>query len=215
MTETVQLFITCIMDTLYPETGESVVRVLERAGVEVAFPSGQTCCGQPAFNAGLRNQARQMAMHTIEVFEAAPGPVVIPSGSCAAMLRHSYLELFADDPGWLPRRKRWLLAPTSSANSWSITWALRMSAHATRARSPITPPVTCCARSASTASRACCCRQSEAPKWSSCPALPNAAALAACFPSSTRRFLAKCSSARSPTCKPPVRRCWFPVTAAA
>jgi L-lactate dehydrogenase complex protein LldE len=105
MTETVQLFITCIMDTLYPETGESVVRLLERAGVEVAFPSGQTCCGQPAFNAGLRSQARQMAMHTIEVFEPAPGPVVIPSGSCAAMLRHSYLELFADDPGWLPRAK--------------------------------------------------------------------------------------------------------------
>ena len=105
MTDTVQLFITCIMDTLYPHTGESVVRVLERAGAKVDFPAGQTCCGQPAFNAGIRPQARQMAMHTIRVFEAAPGPVVVPSGSCAAMLRHSYLELFADDPQWLPRAK--------------------------------------------------------------------------------------------------------------
>jgi L-lactate dehydrogenase complex protein LldE len=105
MTETVQLFITCIMDTLYPQTGESVVRVLERAGVKVDFPSGQTCCGQPAFNGGIRSEARKMAIHTIKVFEATPGPVVVPSGSCAAMLRHSYLELFANDPQWLPKAK--------------------------------------------------------------------------------------------------------------
>jgi L-lactate dehydrogenase complex protein LldE len=103
MTLTVQLFITCLMDTLYPETGEAVVRVLERAGVQVAFPTGQTCCGQPAFNAGMRLQARPLAMQTIQVFEKTAGPVVVPSGSCAAMLRHGYLELFAEDPVWLPR----------------------------------------------------------------------------------------------------------------
>jgi len=103
MTETVQLFVTCILDTLYPQIGESVVHVLERAGVQVAFPDGQTCCGQPAFNAGLRGQARPVAQHTIQVFEGTQGPVVIPSGSCAAMIRHGYLELFADDPHWLPR----------------------------------------------------------------------------------------------------------------
>ena len=103
MPKTVQLMITCILDTLYPETGEAVVRVLERAGVEVQFPRGQTCCGQPAFNAGLRADARRMAMHTIEVFEKAPGDVVVPSGSCAGMIRHQYPELFADDPEWLPR----------------------------------------------------------------------------------------------------------------
>lgn len=105
MTETIQLFATCILDTLYPDTGEAVVRVLERAGVQVEFPAGQTCCGQPAFNAGMRAQARQMAIHTIQVFEAAPGRVVVPSGSCAAMIRHSYPELFANDPQWLPRAK--------------------------------------------------------------------------------------------------------------
>jgi L-lactate dehydrogenase complex protein LldE len=105
MPGTVQLFVTCIVDTLYPEVGEAVVRVLQRAGAEVEFPAGQTCCGQPAFNAGMRAEARQMAIHTIEVFEQAPGAVVVPSGSCAAMLRHGYLELFADDDHWLPRAK--------------------------------------------------------------------------------------------------------------
>jgi L-lactate dehydrogenase complex protein LldE len=99
----VQLFITCIVDILYPESGEAVVRVLRRAGVEVDFPLGQTCCGQPAFNAGLRPLARQMAEHTIQVLEAEPGKVVCPSGSCTAMIRHGYPELFADDPFWLAR----------------------------------------------------------------------------------------------------------------
>jgi L-lactate dehydrogenase complex protein LldE len=103
MPETVQLFVTCLIDTLYPQTGEAVVRVLERSGVQVAFPAGQTCCGQPAFNAGMRAEARQMAIHTIRVFEAAPGAVVVPSGSCAAMMRHGYLELFKEDLEWLPR----------------------------------------------------------------------------------------------------------------
>ena len=103
MAQTVQLFITCIIDTLYPETGEAVVRVLRRAGVQVSFPPGQTCCGQPAFNAGMRLQARRMAIQTIRAFASAPGPVIVPSGSCASMIRHSYLELFADDSEWLPR----------------------------------------------------------------------------------------------------------------
>jgi L-lactate dehydrogenase complex protein LldE len=105
MTETIQLFVTCIIDTLYPEVGEAVVTVLERAGVRVEFPSDQTCCGQPAFNAGLRAQARQMAIHTIRAFERSAGPVVVPSGSCAGMLRVNYPELFSEDPQWLPRAR--------------------------------------------------------------------------------------------------------------
>ncbi|HSB67206.1 MAG TPA: (Fe-S)-binding protein [Anaerolineales bacterium] len=103
MTDTVQLFVTCIIDTLYPQTGEAVVRVLQKAGVNVSFPPGQTCCGQPAFNAGLRKEARKTAIQTIRAFENYPGAVVVPSGSCTAMIRHSYPELFADDPVWLPR----------------------------------------------------------------------------------------------------------------
>lgn len=105
MSTTVQLFVTCIIDTLYPELGEAVVKVLQRAGVSVEFPADQTCCGQPAFNAGMRAQALPAAMHTIRVFEKTQGPVVVPSGSCAAMIRHGYPELFADDPAWLPRAK--------------------------------------------------------------------------------------------------------------
>lgn len=103
MADTVQLFITCIIDTLYPQMGEAVVRVLQKTGVNVSFPPGQTCCGQPAFNAGLRREARKMAIQTIKAFEDYPGPVVVPSGSCTAMIRHSYPELFAGDPIWYPR----------------------------------------------------------------------------------------------------------------
>jgi len=103
MTQTVQLFVTCIIDSLYPETAEAVVRVLERAGVEVAVPKGQTCCGQPAFNAGMRTEARRIAEHTIRLFESVRGSVVVPSGSCASMIRHGYSELFAGDEDWLPR----------------------------------------------------------------------------------------------------------------
>jgi L-lactate dehydrogenase complex protein LldE len=103
MPPTVQLFVTCLIDTLQPHIGEAVVRVLERAGQQVLFPSGQTCCGQPPFNAGMRFEARKLAEHTIRIFEEDPAPVVIPSGSCTAMLRHGYPELFAADPEWLPR----------------------------------------------------------------------------------------------------------------
>ncbi len=101
--ETVQLFITCLIDTFQPQIGEAVVKTLARCGVKVEFPTDQTCCGQPAFNAGMRAEARQTAMHTIRVFENTSGPIVIPSGSCTAMIRHGYPELFADDPQWLPR----------------------------------------------------------------------------------------------------------------
>ncbi|MFN2302269.1 MAG: (Fe-S)-binding protein, partial [Anaerolineales bacterium] len=90
---------------LYPDIGQSVVRVLNRAGIQVEVPPNQTCCGQPAFNAGMRSQARQMAIHTIEVFEATQGTIIIPSGSCCSMIRHSYPELFSNDPIWLPRAK--------------------------------------------------------------------------------------------------------------
>ncbi|MGB3702955.1 MAG: (Fe-S)-binding protein [Anaerolineales bacterium] len=106
MPPTAQLFVTCIIDTLYPEVGEAVVRVLQRAGVSVEFPDDQTCCGQPAFNAGMRSEARKMAEHTIQVFEGNPGDIVIPSGSCAGMVKHGYQELFADDPAWLKRAQK-------------------------------------------------------------------------------------------------------------
>ena len=80
-----------------------MVEVLSRLGVDVEFSADQTCCGQPAFNAGLWPDARKMAEHTIQVFEASPNEIVAPSGSCVGMIRHGYLELFADDPDWLTR----------------------------------------------------------------------------------------------------------------
>lgn len=105
MPETVQLMITCLVDTFFPEVGEAMLKVLQRLGLQVEFPARQTCCGQPAFNAGLRSEARPLAEHTLHVFEATRGPIIIPSGSCAVMLRHGYLELFADDPPWLERAR--------------------------------------------------------------------------------------------------------------
>jgi L-lactate dehydrogenase complex protein LldE len=105
MSETVQLLVTCIVDTLYPQVGEACVNIFESAGIRVNFPEGQTCCGQPAFNAGMRDDARRMAEHTIKVFEDTPGVVVIPSGSCTGMIRNHYDELFAGDPEWLARAK--------------------------------------------------------------------------------------------------------------
>ncbi len=102
---TVQLFVTCLIDTFFPEVGEAMVDVLQRSGAQVEFAPDQTCCGQPTFNAGLRAEARKIAEHTIRTFEQAPGDVVLPSGSCAHMIRHNYAELFDDDPAWLPRAK--------------------------------------------------------------------------------------------------------------
>jgi L-lactate dehydrogenase complex protein LldE len=103
MTQSAQLFATCLIDGLQPHVGLAVVQVLNRAGVKVSFPRGQTCCGQPAFNAGMRPEARKMAQSTITALEDTPGPVVIPSGSCAAMIRHGYMELFTSDPEWFDR----------------------------------------------------------------------------------------------------------------
>ncbi|MBN2503391.1 MAG: (Fe-S)-binding protein [Anaerolineales bacterium] len=103
MAETVQLFVTCLIDGLFPQVGEAVVEVLTRAGLQVEFPADQTCCGQPAFNAGYHPEARRMAKHTIEVFEKTVGPIIIPSGSCAAMVKHHYVDLFAAEPEWKAR----------------------------------------------------------------------------------------------------------------
>lgn len=99
----VQLFITCIVDAFYPRIGEAVVKVLDRVGVRADFPAAQTCCAQPAYNAGYRADARAVALHFMDVFSNTEGPIVTPSGSCAAMIRHGYPDLFADDPINLPR----------------------------------------------------------------------------------------------------------------
>jgi L-lactate dehydrogenase complex protein LldE len=87
---------------IYPQTGLSTVEVLERLGCEVDFPEAQTCCGQMGFNAGYRDDAKAVAKHFLEAFKSAE-VIVSPSGSCVAMVRHYYTELFADDPEWRER----------------------------------------------------------------------------------------------------------------
>src|SRR5436309_167236 len=96
--KSVHLFHTCLVNEIDPEVGMAVVRVLERAGVVVHVPADQTCCGQPAYNAGYQDEARQVARHTLQVLSQTRGPIVIPSGSCADMLVHQYAVLFQDDP---------------------------------------------------------------------------------------------------------------------
>jgi L-lactate dehydrogenase complex protein LldE len=92
----VALFATCLVDQFFPEVGLATLRVLERVGVRAEFPPGQTCCGQPFFNMGHREQARAVARHTLAVFEAYDA-VVLPSGSCASMVRVFAPDLF--EPG--------------------------------------------------------------------------------------------------------------------
>ena len=98
----VALFVTCLADQFFADAGVAAVRLLHHLGCTVEFPSGQTCCGQPAYNAGYWAQARQVADHTLDVLEEAEY-VVLPSGSCTAMLRNSYLELYRDHPKMFTR----------------------------------------------------------------------------------------------------------------
>lgn len=95
----VSFFVTCIMDMIYPQTGMSVVEILEHLGIEVDFPEAQTCCGQPGFNSGYRDEAKQVATQFLRAFKDAE-VIVTASGSCAAMVRHEYPTLFADDVKW-------------------------------------------------------------------------------------------------------------------
>ncbi len=96
MAKRVSLFVTCIVDQLFPRVGMAMAEVLERAGWQVDFPEAQTCCGQPAFNTGYRAEARQVARHFLDVFRDAEH-IVVPSGSCASMITHHFTELFQKD----------------------------------------------------------------------------------------------------------------------
>ena len=95
--KTVSLFIQCLVDTMFPEVGSSMITVFDRLGIDYDYPEGQTCCGQPAFNSGYKRDARVAAKHFIDLFEEAE-VIVCPSGSCVHMVRHHYPELFKDEP---------------------------------------------------------------------------------------------------------------------
>ncbi len=95
----VSLMITCLGDALFPDVGVATVRLLRRLGLQVEFPQAQTCCGQPQYNSGYHDDARALARHTIRAF-AGSNLVVTPSGSCAAMVKLEYPELFHNDMVW-------------------------------------------------------------------------------------------------------------------
>src|SRR2546430_191499 len=94
----VQLFIPCFIDQLYPQTGWNMVKVLEKAGCEVTYNQKQTCCGQPAFNAGYRDEAKSVATKFLEDFKDN-SYIVSPSGSCPGYIRNYYDQLFLNSSG--------------------------------------------------------------------------------------------------------------------
>ncbi len=93
----VGLFVTCLVDMHRPSVGFAAIKLLEGAGCQVEVPRAQTCCGQPAYNSGDRRTARDLAVGIVEAFSGYDY-VVVPSGSCAGMLKHHLPHLFDDDP---------------------------------------------------------------------------------------------------------------------
>jgi L-lactate dehydrogenase complex protein LldE len=98
----VSLFIPCTVDTMMPEIGVATYRLLSRLGVHPIYHSNQTCCGQPLYNAGYREQAKRAARHFIDVF-GEDEFIVSPSGSCVSMVKHHYPGLLAEEPQWCER----------------------------------------------------------------------------------------------------------------
>lgn len=100
----VGLFVTCLVDLFRPSIGFAAIKLLENAGCEVEVPASQTCCGQPAYNAGDLKNSRSIARSVIKAYDGFDY-VVAPSGSCAGMLRAHFPGLFQDDAEWAPRAK--------------------------------------------------------------------------------------------------------------
>src|SRR5580765_802148 len=96
------LMATCLGDVMRPDAALATVHLMRRLGVAVHFPERQTCCGQPFYNSGFLTGARDLARHTIEVF-SGDRAVVVPSGSCAAMVKNEFPHLFHDDAAWHDR----------------------------------------------------------------------------------------------------------------
>ena len=93
----VYLFGTCVLDLFDPDAGVSALQLLERENIRVHYPQDQTCCGQPAYTSGFPDQARAVAAKQLPLFKG-DWPIVIPSGSCAGMMRHHWPKLFSGDP---------------------------------------------------------------------------------------------------------------------
>ena len=102
MTRKIALFVTCLVDQIFPEVGVASYKLLRRSGFHVEFPEQQTCCGQPFYSSGFIPEARKLAQQTIVLLEPYDA-VVIPGGSCTGMMRKDYLHLFDHDPDWQHR----------------------------------------------------------------------------------------------------------------
>jgi L-lactate dehydrogenase complex protein LldE len=98
----VTLFIPCLMDIFYPQAARDLVTLLKNLGFQVKYPQAQTCCGQPAFNQGFIKEAKTLARRFLSIFESAE-LILCPSGSCTAMVRKHYAELFSQEPQWLDK----------------------------------------------------------------------------------------------------------------
>jgi L-lactate dehydrogenase complex protein LldE len=97
LNQRVSLFVTCIVDQVFPQVGLAITEVLERLNYPVDFPEAQTCCGQPAFNSGYTDEARKIARHFLDVFRDSEY-IIVPSGSCTSMISHHFADLFQHDP---------------------------------------------------------------------------------------------------------------------
>lgn len=93
----VYFFATCLVDLFFPKAGLAGISLLRREGLKVLYPRDQTCCGQPAYNSGYRDEARRVAEAQLDLFPQ-PYPILVPSASCAGMMKHHYPELFAGTP---------------------------------------------------------------------------------------------------------------------
>lgn len=96
----VYLFGTCVVDLFFPEAGLDTIHLLEREGIKVHYPQGQSCCGQPAYTSGYTDEAREVARAQLKLIDEG-WPVIVPSGSCAGMFREHYALLFKDEPQML------------------------------------------------------------------------------------------------------------------
>jgi L-lactate dehydrogenase complex protein LldE len=114
----VGLFVTCLVDLVRPQVGFAALKLLEAAGCDVQVPATQTCCGQPAWNAGVDNDATEIARNVIAAFEGFDY-VVVPSGSCGGMIKRHYPEVFEKDAAWLPRARA-LAAKTHELMSFLV-----------------------------------------------------------------------------------------------
>ena len=100
----VYVFATCVVDLFMPDAGLDAIAVLEHVGCRVHVPDAQTCCGQPAYTSGFPEESRRVAQAQLDLFPQR-WPIVVPSGSCAGMMRHHWPKLFEDDPVLLARAR--------------------------------------------------------------------------------------------------------------